>query len=267
MATDDHRLGRKPKRLYARVARFLPDRAVEGPAPAAVRAFVGELDRNGRLVAHGSLTRPDGDLLIFRAEDRAQADRLLRVDPFRPVEGSVYEVLEWKATDAGTGVNLEPPPARGSGRLTLLQRVAVVVRDQAAAVDWYRNVLGLEVVAQDPETQHVELALGRGAVALSLIAPRPAWGEPYYSEAMARLGTPTGIIFQTDSVDAFELRLRHAGASVTRPIERQPWGGRTIRFTDPDGNEFLAYERDAPPRPRSATGAISTVVARRAEAV
>ena len=39
---------------------------------------------------------------------------------------------------------------------------------------------------------------------------------------------------------------------LVAPPQREPWGGRTIRFTDPDGNEFLAFEvaRRRRPRPR-----------------
>ncbi|MGI0071904.1 MAG: VOC family protein [Thermoplasmata archaeon] len=237
------RPGRKPKRLYIRLARFGDDVLREAGGPRALHAFVAEFDRVGRLVGHGPLTNPTGDILVFRAIDRAEADRVLRTDPFRTAPGTSYEVLEWNPLLAGTGVSLEPPPARGSGRLTFLKRVPVIVRDQARAIQWYRDVLGLTVVAQDRETHYVELALGPGAAALSLIAPRPEWGEPYYSETAARLGTPTGIVFQTDSVEALEMRLRHAGARITRGVELQPWGERTLLFCDPDGNEFSAFDR------------------------
>jgi catechol 2,3-dioxygenase-like lactoylglutathione lyase family enzyme len=247
----DHRTGRKPKRLYARVARFSGSGPSEMPGAAAVRAFVVGFDRSGRLVAHGELTHPPGDLLVFRADDRDHAERLLRTDPFRAAAGATYDLLEWKAGELGAGINLEPPPELGSGRLTLLRRVTVIVRDQAEAIAWYRDVLGLTVIAQDAETQFVELALGKGTAAISLVEPRAEWGEPYYSETVARMGTPTGISFETDSVVAFELRLRHAGVRITAPPELQPWGERTLRFTDPYGNEFLAYEREGlkPPRP------------------
>jgi catechol 2,3-dioxygenase-like lactoylglutathione lyase family enzyme len=236
------RPGPKPKRFYLRLVRF----GGEAPEDRDLRTLVREFDRVGRLVAHGELTDPPGDLLVFRATDRTEALRLLRSDPFKdPAEG-VYQVLEWKVTEIGTGVNIDPPPARGSGRLTQVQRVGVIVSDQPIAVAWYHDVLGLEVLRSDPETGYVELSLGPGAVALSLIAPRPEWGEPYYAEALARRGTRTGIVFQTDNVEALELRLRHADANVTQGAENEPWGGRTIRFTDPDGNEFLAFDRGLP---------------------
>ena len=244
------RPGPKPKRLYLRLARFGGEAPADEVDRPSVRALADEFDRVGRLVAHGALTDPPGDLLVFRAADRAEALRLLRADPLKGLSGGMYQLLEWKVTEQGAGVNVEPPPARGSGRLTQVQRVGVIVGDQEAAVGWYRDVLGLDILRSDPETGYVEVSLGPGTVALSLIAPRPEWGEPYYSEALARRGTRTGIVFQTDSVDALELRLRHANARVTQGVESEPWGGRTIRFADPDGNEFLAFDR-GPPRPSS----------------
>ncbi len=243
MTSAGSRPGRKPKRLYVRLVRFEPEALREAPGPRLLRNFIAEFDRVGRLVGHGPLTNPTGDFLVFRAADRPEADRVLRTDPLKGVPGSHYELLEWNPLWAGTGVSLEPPLARGSGRLTFLQRVPVIVSDQRKAIEWYCDVLGLTVVAQDSDTHYVELALGPGAAALSLIAPRPEWGEPYYSATRARLGIQTGIVFQTDSVEALELRLRHAGARVTRGIELQPWGERMILFVDPDGNEFSAFDR------------------------
>lgn len=244
------RPGPKPKRLYVRTALLPPALDdEERPPPRAVRAMVDELDRVGRLVAHGELTDPVGDLLIVRAEDPAEADRVLRTDPFRAVPEVRYAIVAWNPGEVGTGVNLEPPPARGSGRLTLLQRVAVAVQDQERAVAFYRDVLGLVVRTRDPESGYVELALGKGTAALSLVAPRPEWGEPYYSESKARIGARTGIAFETDSVPALELRLRHAGSRITEPARPQPWGGVALRFADPDGNEFLAFQRLDSPAP------------------
>ena len=240
------RPGPKPKRLYLRLVRFGANAPSDDEVRPALRTLINEFDRVGRLVAHGELTDPPGDLLVFRATDHAEAQRLLRSDPFRDLPRENYQFLEWKVDEQGAGVSIEPPPARGSGRLTQVQRVAVIVRDQSAATRWYRDILGLEVLRDDPETGYVEVSLGPGTVALSLISPRPEWGEPHYEEAAARLGTRTGIVFRTDSVDALELRLRNAKAHVTQGVESEPWGGRTIRFTDPDGNEFLAFDTGAP---------------------
>jgi catechol 2,3-dioxygenase-like lactoylglutathione lyase family enzyme len=263
---DPSRPGPKPKRLYVRTVRVGDLDRSELPGAASVRRFDGELERVGRLVARGQLTDPAGDLLIFRASSLDEAQRVLRTDPFRGLPGTRYEVVEWNPATLGSGANLEPAPARGSGRLTALLRVGVVVRDLVSSLRWYREVLGFPIRVQDEETGYVELSLGRGASGLSLVAPRREWGEPLYSETVARIGASTGIVFQTDSAAALELRLRSAGARITEPPRRQPWGGITVRFLDPDGNEFLAFQSGpsqggkeaAPLVPVGATGAAGT---------
>ena len=236
--------GRKPKRTYVRIVRGAAADQASLPTTRSLREFLGSLDRVGRLVAHGELTEPTGDLLVFRAREYDEAKRVLRSDPWAKVEGARCDLLEWSPRSLGSGVNLELPPARGAGRLTLLQRIAVVVLDRDRAIRFYRDGLGLEIRAQDEETGYIELSLGKGTAALSLVVPRKEWGEPYYSEARARVGTRTGIVFQTDSVPALALRLRHIGARLTQPPQEEPWGGRTLRFTDPEGNEFLAFEAE-----------------------
>jgi catechol 2,3-dioxygenase-like lactoylglutathione lyase family enzyme len=242
MSSDPSRPGPKPKRLYVRTVRVGDADRSELPGAAAIRRFEAELERVARLVARGQLTHPAGDLLIFRAASMDEAQRVLRTDPFRGLPGTTYELVEWNPVTLGSGANLEPAPARGSGRLTALLRVGVVVRDLVSSLQWYREVLGFPVREQDEATGYVELSLGRGASALSLVAPRREWGEPLYSETVGRIGTSTGIVFQTDSAAALELRLRSAGARVTESPRRQPWGGITLRFLDPDGNEFLAFQ-------------------------
>lgn len=249
------RPGPKPKRLFLRVVRFGDAGRSDLPRPRELRTFLRDLERVGRLVAHGPLREPPGDLLLLRATGVAEALRALRRDPFRDRDGTSSELLAWGPTAVGSGVNLDLPPARGAGRLTLLQRVSVVVRDQRRALAWYRDVLGLEVRVDEPETGYVELALGKGAVALALVEPRREWGEPYYSEALARVGVPTGIAFQTDSVLALSGRLAREGAGVTEPPRAQPWGGVALRFQDPDGNEFLAFEPSGPARAPSRAAA------------
>ncbi|MCI4334715.1 MAG: VOC family protein [Thermoplasmata archaeon] len=238
--------GPKPKRLYLRIVR-LAEGSTDRPPHRLIAAWTLDLERVGRLVAHGELVDPPGDLLLFRATDASEAERALRSDPWRAVEGAESELLSWHASSTAIGVNLDPPPSRGTGRLTSLRRVAIAVRDQARSVAWYQEVLGLSVRERETETGFIELALGRGSSGLAVVEPRPEWGEPHYSRTAARVGRETGIVFQTDSVSALALRLQHAGAKVTQLPRAEPWGGSTIRFADPDGNEFLAFQWGAPP--------------------
>ncbi len=255
---DPSRPGPKPKRLYVRTVRVGDLDRTDLPGAAALRRFDEELERVGRLVARGQLTAPPGDLLIFRASSLDEAQRVLRTDPFRALPGTQYELVEWNPMTLGSGANLEPAPARGSGRLTALLRVGVVVRDLVSSLRWYHEVLGFPIREHDETTGYVELSLGRGASAISLVAPRPEWGEPLYSETIARIGTSTGIVFQTDSAAALERRLQSAGAQITESPRRQPWGGVTLRFLDPDGNEFLAFQAAAGSEEREALPSVPT---------
>ena len=239
--------GRRPKRIYLRIARIGGGDPASLPLPRVMKAFLDGLERVGRLVAHGPLTDPPGDLLILRAREFDEAKRVLRTDPWATLDAIAYDLVEWNPQHLGSGVNLDLPPSRGAGRLTLLQRVAVVVSDRERAIGFYRDVLGLELRVRDEETGYVELSRGKGAAALSLVVPRPEWGEPFYSEARVRMGTRTGIAFRTDSVPALQLRLKNVGARVTEGPRDHPWGGRTLRFVDPDGNEFLAFEGTSRP--------------------
>jgi catechol 2,3-dioxygenase-like lactoylglutathione lyase family enzyme len=239
-----HRPGPKPKRIYLRLIAWGLEGPSDGP-PSAQRRWVEELDRVGRLVAEGPTTEPPGHALIFRATDLAEAERALRGDPFR-ASNDQRALWEWSAPSSGIGVNLEPPPARGAGRLTVLNRVSVFVRDQTASIAWYREALGLVVRAEDAETEFVELSLGPGAAAITLIRPRPQWGEPAFREAADRIGQPTGIAFQTDNVEALALRLKNHRSRISAGPRSEPWGGRSLRFSDPDGNEFLAFDRGPP---------------------
>jgi catechol 2,3-dioxygenase-like lactoylglutathione lyase family enzyme len=234
--------GRKPKRLYVRVALFPQSDDEELPGRRSREKQAESLDAAGRLVAWGELTDPKGELLIFRAEDRGKAEHLLRTEPLRKEGGTDYRILDWKLERIGSGVNIEPPPSRGSGRLTHVHSVAVVVRDRAKSIAWYRDVLGLLVLDDDPETGFVQLGLGPGSTAIALVVPQKDWGEPLYSETARRIGVATGIIFRTDSVRALQLRLEHAGVQITQTVAHEPWGRNVVRFTDPDGNEFLAFE-------------------------
>ncbi|MGI0054209.1 MAG: VOC family protein [Thermoplasmata archaeon] len=253
MSATARRPGRKPHRLYLRYVEFLGGESAELPPPRAIRDFLDRLEASGRLIASGPLTNPHGDLLLYRASDLAEARRALRPDPFIGLPSSRYALLEWETARVGTGVNLEPAPARGSGRLVLLERASVFVRDREVAKTWYREVLGLLVRADDPSTGHLELALGPAAAALSISVPVPAWGREAYDDASSRIGRATGIVFQTDSVRALALRLKNGHATITQGPYAEPWGEWAIRFADPDGNEFLAFGPDGlraiPPRP------------------
>ncbi|HLB68711.1 MAG TPA: VOC family protein [Thermoplasmata archaeon] len=126
-----------------------------------------------------------------------------------------------------------------NGRATRVWVASVHVSDLERAIRFYRDVLGLPVVLD-----------GR---------PGNAWVELGPEEPLCKVGlngdgtappkiggvAPTGIVFDTDDMQAFAARLRKAGVTFTHEPVRQPWGGWVADFLDPDGNELeVVYHPD-----------------------
>ena len=115
-----------------------------------------------------------------------------------------------------------------------LSIVTVHVKDQDAALRFYTEVLGLEKRsdAEMPDMggmRWVTVAPAGSATEISLISAFPDGGAP--------LGTNTGIVFETDDIDASYRELSGRGVSFTGEPKREPFGG-WAELTDPDGNSF-----------------------------
>ena len=118
--------------------------------------------------------------------------------------------------------------------------VAIPVRDQDAALVFYTELLGLEVVADDvvgPGFRWVEVRSPGSAMAIALVAPED--GVPP--------GVDTGIRFTvTDAAAA------HAGLSESEVDvgELLLWTGAPpmFGFSDPDGNRLYFVEEDGGPK-------------------
>ncbi len=122
--------------------------------------------------------------------------------------------------------------------ITHIHSVPVIVSDQDRALRFYRDVLGFEVT-QDS---------GSGAFRWLTVKPKSGQNHimlekdsPEQAE-MYRLGSRlckwTGMVLDTDDIQAECARLRSAGVRVTKEPERQHWGGIEAQFADPDGNTF-----------------------------
>jgi catechol 2,3-dioxygenase-like lactoylglutathione lyase family enzyme len=115
---------------------------------------------------------------------------------------------------------------------TGIMMVTVQVASFAAAVDWYRDVLGLTVLYLEPN-EFCMLAppdsTGSPVGALALasdhpdrIAPRPGVGW-----------TPTLVV---DDFDATVAELRQRGVTFDAEEEGADEGYRLVRILDPEGN-------------------------------
>jgi hypothetical protein len=67
---------------FAAVIEYLQDKAKIAEIRPVHRKYLTELRDGGRLVASGPFTDDSGALIIYEAETRADAEKLLHDDPF-----------------------------------------------------------------------------------------------------------------------------------------------------------------------------------------
>ena len=119
---------------------------------------------------------------------------------------------------------------------------SLTVRDLAASVAWYRDVVGFAV-----ERQHERDGVLR-AVSLQAGAVRLVLGQDDGAKGWERLkGEGFSMMLTTDlSVDAVAARIQaHGGALDSEPADT-PWGMRAFRVRDPDGFRLtISSERPA----------------------
>jgi PhnB protein len=124
----------------------------------------------------------------------------------------------------------------------------IVVRDAAAAADWYGRALGAE------ERQRVELPGGK-IMSLELrFGDSPVMVADEFPEMgvlspLSIGGTAVVLNLATDDVDALWARALEAGAEVLHPLQDAFWGDRHGQITDPFGHRWglAQHLRDVPP--------------------
>ena len=116
----------------------------------------------------------------------------------------------------------------------------VMVSNQAAALDFYVNKLGLQkkVDMTFGEMRWIEVAPINSSSTISLMEPSPKIMSPQVAEAAKRsIGTPTGLWFYTNDIQGTYAELKAKGVNISQP-EKQDWGGTMSTIKDLDGNEF-----------------------------
>lgn len=120
----------------------------------------------------------------------------------------------------------------------------LTVDDVDAAVEFYRDGLGLEVVNDVSYDGHRWVSFGfTGQPGLALVVSDPTAGRsPEDGESLERLIVkgigPGPYVFSTDDLDATFERLRAFGAEVLQEPIAQDWGPRDCAFRDPAGNHI-----------------------------
>src|SRR6185312_12679214 len=117
-----------------------------------------------------------------------------------------------------------------------IHSTTIVVSDQAAALDFFVNVLGWEKgmdAQMGPEMRYLTVVPPGATTQLVLALPN------WFDDNNNRLGVNTGIALSTPDIDATYATLSERGVKFKQPVEMMPWGGKATWFYDPDGNEFF----------------------------
>ncbi len=114
--------------------------------------------------------------------------------------------------------------------LRKVQLFSVPVIDQDRAKDFYVNVLGFDLVADNamPDGRWVQVAPRGAETAITLVT----WFETMPP------GSLKGIVIETDDIEADIAALRGRGLAIEGDIQEAPWA-RFVTFDDPDGNGIV----------------------------
>lgn len=121
-------------------------------------------------------------------------------------------------------------------------RVVLVTEDFDAAVEYYRDTLGLSesaAIAGPDGARVVILEAGRATLELANAAQARFIAEV---ETGGTPSTPVRLAFEVTEVDAATTALAAAGAKVIAPPVRTPWNSRNARLDGPAGVQVTLFQ-------------------------
>ena len=124
----------------------------------------------------------------------------------------------------------------------------VMVSNQASALDFYVNKLGLQkkVDMNFGPMRWLEVAPVNSETTISLMEPSPKIMPPEVAEAAKRsIGTSTGLWFYTNDIRGTYAELKARGVNISQP-QKQDWGGTMSVIKDLDGNEYQLISEPEP---------------------
>ncbi len=114
----------------------------------------------------------------------------------------------------------------------------IFVSSVEASKAFYRDILGFELVEENPHFTEYTLPGGR----LYVEEKNPSRAKGFDS---VHIGGPTGVVLAVENIRAIVEELRSKGVQVIiEPVE-QVWGGWNAVIADSDGNEFILDEDHA----------------------
>ncbi len=113
---------------------------------------------------------------------------------------------------------------------------SIRVRNIPAALDFYTNGLGFEILRGGPE--ETNNSLKRGDAQIMLEAAGEFYAPAYNAAIRERIGTKSSIALYIEAPDLDELHARAsaAGANVIDPLASRDWGQSEFTVEDPEGN-------------------------------
>ena len=121
--------------------------------------------------------------------------------------------------------------------ITHVKLLSVPVSDQDRAKDFYVNVLGFTLIADNPMgpgQRWVQVGPKGGATSLTLVT----WF------ATMPPGSLKGLVVETDDLDGDVQALIERGLAIPDGIQDEMWG-RYVTFDDPDGNGIVLQSTSA----------------------
>jgi PhnB protein len=130
-----------------------------------------------------------------------------------------------------------PPNPRG-----FLPRL--IVRDVDAAIAFYRNALGAELVERfaEPDGRVGFAKLTLGGFPLSLSEEVPEWG---WISPVSLGGSPVLIQLELEDCDLVAEKMVAEKAEIVIPIKDRPYGKREGRLRDPFGHLWILSQEVA----------------------
>jgi len=120
--------------------------------------------------------------------------------------------------------------------ITNVKFVSIPTRDQEAALAFWTQKIGLDVLTDQPmgpDKRWIELGVGSAETRLVLFT---------LDGHEDRIGTAFNGALACDDVEATYRQLKERGVDFKTPPTKQPWGVFAI-MKDPDGNEFVLSSR------------------------
>lgn len=129
-----------------------------------------------------------------------------------------------------------------------LQYTFLEVDDHDSALAFYRDALGMQVRMDVAMEGARWLTVGPAAQPdIGIVLQTAGVGRPPAdAQAMRELlakGSLSGLVLQTDDVDATFEAIRATGADVLQEPMDQPYGVRDCAFRDPAGNQVRINQR------------------------